>query len=78
VSLAWSGTLDVMSIEDGAQTAVLRVNAEHAGLDLQRPSVSLYSDSEQRRLHPGDPSLQFMSDQADVRVIWPAAAWFRR
>lgn len=78
VSLAWSGTLDVMSIEDGASTATVSISAEHGGIDLLRPAVSLYSDAEQRRLHSADPSLQFMADQVDVRVIWPAAAWFRR
>ncbi len=78
VSPAWSGRLDTMAIEDGMPAATIKVTAEHAGVDLLRPIVSLYSDAEQRRLHPGDPSLQFMADQVDLRVIWPAKEFFRR
>jgi hypothetical protein len=74
----WAGLLDVMAIEDGPVTATLQVTAEHAGLDLIRPLTSLYSDAEQRRLVPGDPGLQYMADQVDMRVVWPAASWGRR
>ena len=73
--LRWAGRLDVMAIEDGPLTATLQVSAEHAAIDLLRTMPSLYSDSEQRRLYSGDPSLQYMADQVDMRVIWPAASW---
>jgi hypothetical protein len=36
---------------------------------------TLYSDSEQRRLYSNDPSLQFMADQVEMRIVWPAATW---
>ena len=73
--LRWAGFLDVMAIEDGAGTATLKVSAEHCAIDLLRPSPCLYSDADQRRLNGGDPSLQYMADQVDMRVIWPAASW---
>ena len=76
--LRWSGLLDVMAIEDGPATATIKVSAEHAGIDLIRPTVSLYSDAEQRRLAANDPSLQYMADQQDMRVVWPAASWGRK
>jgi len=76
--LRWSGLLDVMAIEDGPTTATIKVSAEHAGIDLIRPTVSLYSDAEQRRLAANDPSLQYMADQQDMRVVWPAASWGRK
>ncbi len=75
VHLRWAGRLDVMAIEDGPLAATLQVTAEHAAIDLLRSTPSFYSDSEQRRLYSGDPSLQFMADQVDMRVIWPAASW---
>ena len=72
----WAGKLDVMTIVDGpGPTATLKVTAEHIGIDLLRPTNSLYSDAEQKRLHPGEPSLQYIADQVDMRVIWPAATW---
>jgi len=76
--LRWSGLLDVMSLEDGQVTGTIKVTAEHAGIDLIRPTTSLYSDAEQRRLAANDPGLQYMADQQDMRVIWPAASWGRR
>lgn len=76
--LRWSGVLDVMSISDGVPTAVLQVSAEHSAIDLLRPVTSLYSDAEQRRLYSADPSLQFIADQVDMKIVWPAAEWFRK
>lgn len=78
VRLRWAGLLDVMSIEDGMPLATLQVSAEHSGIDLLRGHASLYSDAEQRRLNPGDPSLQYMADQVDMKIIWPAASWGRK
>ena len=76
--LRWAGRLNVFSIEETGETAVLEVTAEHAGVDLLRPVTSLYSDAEQRRLYPGDPSLQYVADQVERRIIWPSAEWGRQ
>ncbi len=76
--LRWSGLLDVMTVSDGVPLATIAVTAEHAGIDLLRPVASVYSDAEQQRLNPGDLFCQFVSDQADQRVIWPAASWGRQ
>lgn len=73
--LRWAGRLNVFSIEETGDSAVLEVTAEHAGIDLLRPVTSLYSDAEQRRLYPGDPSLQYVADQTERRIIWPSADW---
>lgn len=78
VRLRWKGLLDVFVIEDGPVTATLQVTAEHAGIDLMRPVTSLYSDAEQRRLYSNDPSLQYISDQTEMRIVWPAASFGRR
>ena len=78
VRLRWAGRLDVMTIVDSANTATLSVTAEHAGIDLLRPVNSIFSDAEQRRLAPGDLFCQYVSDQAEQRVVWPAASWGRK
>lgn len=74
----WSGKLDVMGLSESGGTATLSVSAEHAGIDLTRPASSLYSHAEQQRLHAGDLFLQFLADQVDRRIVWPAAAFFRK
>ena len=76
--LRWQGLLDVMSIADGMPTATVQVSAEHSAIDLLRTVTSFYSDAEQRRLFAGDPSLQYMASQAEVKIVWPAATWGRK
>ena len=76
--LKWSGFIDTMTISDGHPTATISVNAEHAGIDLIRPAGNIYSDADQQMLYPGDPSLQYLATQIDMRVIWPSAAYFYR
>ena len=78
VEMRWAGVLDVMAISDGVPGATIQVSAEHIGIDLIRASGSLYSDAEQQRLHPGDPGLQYMADQVDMRIVWPTAAFFKQ
>ena len=76
--LRWQGLLDVMSIADGMPTATVQVSAEHSAIDLLRTVTSFYSDAEQRRLFAGDPSLQYMASQAEIKIVWPAATWGRK
>lgn len=69
---------DVPASEGAAGTTTLEVTAESIASSLMRPVTSLYSDAEQQRLYPGDLFLQFVSDQAEMRVVWPAASWGRQ
>lgn len=76
--LRWQGRGDVMSLEDGPDTASIRFSAEHGAIDLLRGAPAYWSDSEQRRLFSADPSLQYLVDQVDQRVVWPAASFGRQ
>lgn len=75
--LAWSGTLNVPGLEDGA-TAVISVTAEHRGVTALRPKPSRYTDDEQRRLYSGDTSLDFDPLTDAAPLAWPAASYFRQ
>lgn len=75
--LAWSGTLNVPSIEDGATAAVV-VTAEHRGMLALRPKPSRYTDDEQKRLYPGDTSLDIDPETDAGPVAWPAASFFKQ
>lgn len=74
--LAWSGTLNVPELIDGAQ-AELVVTAEHRGMLALRPKPSRYTDDEQRRLHDGDTSLDFDPATDAGPLVWPAASYWR-
>jgi len=76
--LRWQGLCDVMAIDEGSGTATIKVTAEHGAIDLLRPTVSYWSDAEQRRLFAGDPSLQFQADQVEQKIVWPAASYGRK
>ena len=76
--LRWQGRCDVMAISDGPTSATIKVSAEHCAVDLLRATVSYWSDAEQRRLFGGDPSLQYVADQVEQRIVWPAASYFRK
>ncbi len=74
---AWSGTLNVPSLQDGPE-AVLQVTAEHRGVTALRAKPSRYTDDEQQRLHPGDTSLNIDPLTDAAPLVWPAASFFRR
>lgn len=76
--LRWAGLLDVMTVNESGGMATINVSAEHAGMDLSRASTSLYSDTEQQRLNPGDLFLQFMADQVSQRIVWPSVEFFKK
>jgi hypothetical protein len=76
--IEWSGTLDTMVITEDGESATISVSAEHAGVDLLRAVPVRYTDTDQQRLFAGDLGFEFITDQADKTVIWPAASFFRR
>jgi hypothetical protein len=75
--LAWAGTLNVPTLQDGPQ-ADLVVTAEHRGMLALRPKPSRYTDDEQRRLYPGDTSLDVDPVTDAKPIAWPAASFFRQ
>lgn len=74
----WAGRLDVPQIEERGSSSVISVSAESMAVDLLRPSGLLYTNADQQRLHPGDDSFEFVLDQAEKSIVWPAARFFRK
>lgn len=78
VLLAWSGTLDQMPISHGVDTSTVSVTAEHRGITFARPRPLRYTDTDQKRLFPGDRSMEFLVSQSNHPDIWPAASFFKK
>jgi len=78
VRLRYAGYLDVMSISDGADSATISVTSESSMLDLLRPKGIYYSDNDQQALYPGDLAFQYVNDQVEAKIAWPAASFFVR
>ena len=75
--LAWAGTLNVPSLEDGP-TAAVSWTAEHRAVQAMRPKPSRYTNDEQQRLYPGDTSLDFDPATDAAALAWPAASYFKQ
>lgn len=76
--LLWAGTLDQMPIRMGDGTSSISVTAEHRGATFARPKPLRYTAVDQQRLHAGDTGLRFVTSQANQRLVWPAAAYWRQ
>jgi hypothetical protein len=79
----WEGRLDTMTISqrylgNGTTVAVVQVTAEHIGVDLLRPTGYQYTKQDQLRRYPGDLSFEYVTDQADQQIIFPAASYWRK
>ena len=74
----WTGSLDVMSISDGADSAVIQVTAEHALIAWQQPRGALFSDAEQQMRHPGDKFFEFAAQMAEPTLVWPDNSFFKQ
>ena len=74
----WSGSFDVMTIDDSTPRPSIRVTAEHAMLAWQNPSGALFSDAEQQADHPGDLFFEHAAQMAEATVVWPNKTFFER
>jgi hypothetical protein len=68
--IIFRGRLDVCVIEDGADTARISISYENELIDLERPRTVRFTDEEQRRLYPGDDSLQYVASLQDTELRW--------
>lgn len=72
----WTCLLDTMSIqEDGAQSSV-NITAESSAVDLLHGYNATYSNATQQSAFPGDKAMEYIVDQDNKPVVWPARAWF--
>ena len=74
----WAGRLDVMTISEEGGGASISVSAEHIGIDLIRPTNLLFSNQDQQRLYAGDKFSEYVVDQSEQALIWPAASFWMR
>lgn len=68
----FGGRMDLLEIDDGADTAVIRVNAESRMIDLRRNNERRYTHEDQQIDFPGDLGLQFMPTAQSTPFVWGA------
>lgn len=68
--LVFAGRLDVMEIDEAAETAIIQVSAESRLADLERPPGGVYTDEDQKARFPTDRGFEFVATLQDREVIW--------
>jgi hypothetical protein len=66
----FTGTMDRMDIEEGPQTSTITLSVENRLLDLERPRIRRYTNSDQQSRFPGDRGLEFVETVQDREIFW--------
>lgn len=74
----WSGLLDVPTVRDGGDEAVVQLQAEHRMATWDRPRTKRYTDAQLQRDYPGDLGLQYVAAMETAQIVWPAASFFEK
>lgn len=67
----WSGTFDVMTIQDGVKP-LIKVTAEHDMVRWQTPSGALMSAADQAQVDPADMFFEFAAEMSEKTIVWPS------
>lgn len=66
----FSGYMDEMNIDEGADFATIEMTVENKLIDLERSRVRRFSSGYQKTRYPGDKGLDFVEDLQDKEIIW--------
>lgn len=76
--IVFRGRMDVMTVQMTGESCTVDLEVTNRLVDWERPKRVLFSDEEQRRLHPGDTSFRFAAAMAEREVIWPTGEGLKR
>jgi hypothetical protein len=68
--LVFDGRMDVMTIDDGGETATISMTAESRLIDLERPKLRRYTSEDQKLNHPDDIGLDFVASLQEKEIAW--------
>jgi hypothetical protein len=68
--LIFAGRMDNVEIDEGPETAVIRVQAESRLIDLQRSRERRYTHEDQQIDFPGDLGLEYMATAQSTPFMW--------
>lgn len=66
----FTGYMDEMNIEEGADSATIEMTVENKLVDLERSRVRRFSSGYQKTKYPDDKGLDFVEDLQDKEIIW--------
>lgn len=66
----FSGFMDTMTIQDGAETATIRVTVENRLVEFERSRQRRYTAEDQKIDYPTDKGLEFVAEIAEKEIVW--------
>lgn len=70
ISQLFSGYMDQMNIQDGADTATIELKVENKLVDLERARVARFTSGYQKSVYPNDKGLDFVESLQDREIFW--------
>lgn len=67
---AFSGRMDVMTIQEDGETCSISLTAESRLIDLERPRVRRWTSEDQKALYPGDLGFDFVNSLQEAEIQW--------
>lgn len=66
----FSGYIDQMKIEEGAETSTIAVSVENRLIDLERSRTFRYTNESQKSRYPNDLGFNYVEDLLDKKFSW--------
>lgn len=66
----FSGYIDQMKIEEGAETSTIAVSVESRLIDLERSRTFRYTNENQKSRYPNDLGFSYVEDLLDKKFSW--------
>ena len=66
----FSGYMDQMNVEEGAETSTIELMVENKLIDLERARVARFTSGYQKSIYPNDLGLDFIEDLQDRKLPW--------
>ena len=66
----FKGKMDIMKIDEGAESATIVLNLENRLIALDRPKERRYTHQDQQLSFSGDLGFEFVPDLQDKEIIW--------
>lgn len=68
--LLFAGKLDIPSITDEGEFAEISITYESRLIDLERARINRYTPEDQKRLFPGDLSMDYVPSIQEKKIVW--------
>jgi len=70
----FSGYMDEMNIDEGAEYGTIELKVENKLIDLERQRTRRYTSEYQKSIYPGDLGFDFVDSLQDKKVVWGRAS----